>query len=193
MRFSAISRRAFSMRARRSSIVIGTMPSVIGRSARIDGGTCPASAAVAAAPDGRWRPARSSDATPASAAAAIRHPRRHDRLAETLRRCAFITGARLSLLRCQAWCGRRDRQHARLRQPRRDRRRGRPSSTAATLRRLPMSASGSALRITQVGELAGFDRAEVVEAARGDGAVARRGDDRLRRASCRARPALRWP
>ena len=38
MRFSAISRRAFSIRARRSSSVIGTMPSVIGFSARIDGG-----------------------------------------------------------------------------------------------------------------------------------------------------------
>ena len=39
MRFSAISRRALSIRARRSAIVIGTMPPVIGRSARMDAGT----------------------------------------------------------------------------------------------------------------------------------------------------------
>src|SRR5579862_508726 len=44
--FSAISRPAFSIRARRSSSVMGFMPSVIGRSLRIDSGT-PADCACA--------------------------------------------------------------------------------------------------------------------------------------------------
>ena len=46
---SVISRRALSMRARRSSIVIGTMPAVIGRSAPMDGGTAAAPCGPASA------------------------------------------------------------------------------------------------------------------------------------------------
>ena len=85
MPFSTISRRAFSMRARRSSSEIGTMPSVIGRSARIDAETSAAASLPADCPPGRSVPLWVPGAFAVHAAAPIPAPAAADHLRNVLR------------------------------------------------------------------------------------------------------------
>ena len=191
MPFSAISRRAFSMRAQ--SLGVRDRHDAAGHRPQRRGSTPERCAELlrfrAACQGGPWRPGLERRGRQRRVRRR-RHPRRRDHLKKPATMRAHQRASDSSVAFRLWWpartdstrvCGRRAAIDGRAILPHR-----------SHLRMLPMSASGSAREHQQVGALAGFDRAELVEAARGDRAVARRGDDRLRRASCRARRALRW-